>query len=72
MLCDILIGPLAIAVPGDVNGLYEAWKRFGRVPWSELFQPTIQMCEQGFAVEDSLAKVLVAEESIIRSDSLLR
>ena len=66
------IGSLSIAVPGEISGLYEAWKQFGRVPWSELFQPTIQLCEEGFAVEKSMATSIEFAESIIRNDPLLR
>ena len=59
-------------MPGEVSGLYEAWRRFGRVPWSELFQPIIRLCEEGFAVEASMATTIKNAESIIRSDPMLR
>ena len=59
-------------MPGEISGLYEAWRRFGRVPWSELFQPTIQLCENGFAVERALASAIAEKESTIRNDPLLR
>ncbi|WAR27556.1 GGT1-like protein [Mya arenaria] len=48
-------GGMAIATPGEVSGLYEAWKLGGKLPWSTLFQPVIQLCTQGFPVGSLLA-----------------
>ncbi|XP_053988692.1 scoloptoxin SSD14-like isoform X1 [Hylaeus volcanicus] len=42
------IGPLAIGTPGEVAGYWEAHKRFGRLPWADLFKPTIDLCEEGY------------------------
>jgi gamma-glutamyltranspeptidase/glutathione hydrolase/leukotriene-C4 hydrolase len=45
-------GPLAIAIPAELKGYVEAKERFGNPDISllELFQPTIDLCENGFKV----------------------
>ena len=43
-------GHLAVGVPGSVAGMYEAHKKHGQLPWSELIVPAIKLAENGFAV----------------------
>ncbi|GAB2558708.1 gamma-glutamyltransferase [Spirosoma areae] len=45
-----LFGPLASGVPGSVDGMAEAHKRFGKLPWSQLLQPAIDLAANGFAL----------------------
>ncbi|KAK2151985.1 hypothetical protein LSH36_343g01029 [Paralvinella palmiformis] len=61
-------GGLSIAVPGEVKGFYAAWQRYGRLPWSDLFQPSIRLCEEGFIVEGSLSGAIQSYEDDIRKD----
>ncbi len=43
-------GHLASGVPGSVAGMYEAHKKYGKLPWKELVEPAIQLAENGFGV----------------------
>jgi gamma-glutamyltranspeptidase/glutathione hydrolase len=52
-----LVGHLAAGVPGSVAGMWEAHRRFGSLPWSELVQPAIHLAE-GIVVHERLANSL--------------
>ena len=43
-------GHLAAGVPGTVDGLFTAHQRFGRLPWKDLVQPTIDLARKGIAL----------------------
>lgn len=47
-------GGLAIAVPGEVAGLYELYSRHGsgNLTWAELFAPVVQLNRQGWAAPE--------------------
>lgn len=47
-----LVGARAAGVPGTVMGLWEAHKKFGKLPWSELLTPAIGYAKSGFKVAD--------------------
>jgi len=51
-----LIGHQASGVPGTVMGLWQAHRKFGRLPWADLLDPAIKLAENGFQVADALAK----------------
>ncbi|CAN6604174.1 glutathione hydrolase proenzyme [Trichomonascus vanleenenianus] len=48
-------GGLAIAIPGEIAGLYEAHKNFGRLPWKKIFEPVIELNRKGFYVSNEVA-----------------
>ena len=62
----ITLGGLSIAVPGEVRGLYEAWKRHGRLPWERLLQPAIDLAKDGFEVTPALDDALQTTKNIIK------
>ncbi|AUG00213.1 gamma-glutamyltransferase [Pseudomonas sp. 09C 129] len=47
-----LVGARAAGVPGTVMGLWEAHKKFGKLPWSELITPAVGYAKNGFKVAD--------------------
>lgn len=67
------IGWKAIGVPGQIHGLWTAYKKFasGKLKWSDLFQPTIDLAEKGYVVSPDLAVGLKYQEKHITKDSTL-
>lgn len=41
--CSKTKGGCAIAVPGEIKGYWKAHQMFGKLEWSELFKPAIEM-----------------------------
>ncbi|XP_072029271.1 glutathione hydrolase 1 proenzyme-like [Amphiura filiformis] len=64
-------GGLAIAVPGEVKGFYELWKLHGRLEWSSLFEPSIQLARQGFKIGGALAFAIQKNEDSIKNNTSL-
>lgn len=62
-----IVGGRAVGVPGLLRMLELAHARHGRLPWTDLFQPVIDLAENGFVVSPRLAK-LVALDSHLKKD----
>ncbi|CAF1581510.1 unnamed protein product [Rotaria sp. Silwood1] len=68
-----MIGGLAIAVPGELRAYKKAYDEFGGgIPWRDLFQPTIQLCRNGFVISSSQAAAIKQIKSDILNDPTLR
>lgn len=48
------IGAKSVGVPGTVAGLYLAHQKYGKLPWSDLVQPAIDLAQKGFPLTWSL------------------
>ncbi|KOX78785.1 Gamma-glutamyltranspeptidase 1 [Melipona quadrifasciata] len=66
-----MFGGLAVAVPGELLGYWEAHQKYGKLSWSTLFEPTITLCATGSRVNKYLASYLVNYESSIRAEKSL-
>ncbi len=58
-------GYLASGVPGSVAGLHLAWRKFGRLSWVELINPSIQLARNGFVVSASLSHALQNAQKLL-------
>ena len=48
----------SIAVPSEVAGSWEAHKRFGRLSWKELLEPSIELARNGFFVGEHFSTAI--------------
>lgn len=69
-----LLGGLAIAVPGELKGYSTIFKSYGsgKVSWKSLFEPTIELCENGIQISDRLEINMKNHEELIKNDPFLR
>jgi gamma-glutamyltranspeptidase/glutathione hydrolase len=48
-------GPLPVSVPGAVDGWFELHGRFGKLPMTQILQPTIDYARNGHPVHETIA-----------------
>lgn len=58
---DGVVSGLSVGVPGTLTVLELAHKEHGKLPWTTLMQPAIQLAEQGFKLSPHLHRGLMAE-----------
>ncbi|XP_077149722.1 glutathione hydrolase 5 proenzyme [Ranitomeya variabilis] len=63
-------GPQWIGVPGELRGYEAAHRRYGRLPWKALFQPTIKLVTDGIKVSNVVVKFISFTSKQIRNNSL--
>ena len=49
-----LFGYRAVGVPGTVEGMWEAQRRFGNLRWAQVLTPAIKYAREGFEVDAQL------------------
>lgn len=55
---DSIYSARAVGVPGTVRGLALAHQRFGKLPWKAVVMPAVHLAEDGFVIDESLARSL--------------
>lgn len=65
-------GHRAVAVPGTVAGLYAVHQKYGRLPWATLFEPAIQLADQGFVVSDRTHRIITLRQKALAANPAAR
>ncbi|MBK9336139.1 MAG: gamma-glutamyltransferase [Lewinellaceae bacterium] len=55
-------GVFACGVPGTVDGMYEAHKKYGRLPWATLLAPAVRLADKGYQITERESKQLNEEK----------
>src|SRR5437016_5220497 len=58
----------SVTVPGCVDGWAKLHKRFGKLPWKDLFQPAIYYADHGFPVTEMIREAWKEEEPKLAKD----
>ncbi len=51
-------GTLSIGIPGTISGIFDAHEKFGTMSIKELFDPAIELAENGFLINERQANLL--------------
>lgn len=66
------IGGRSVGVPGVLRALELAHREHGKLPWSRLFKPAIELAEKGFPISPRLYTQIVADKFIPQSPVMAR
>lgn len=63
---ELVNSGISVGVPGLVRMMELAHRHEGKLPWAELFEPAIQIAENGFTVSHRLHTMLARSRSLAR------
>jgi gamma-glutamyltranspeptidase/glutathione hydrolase len=62
------VGIHSVTVPGVVDGWEKLHRRFGKLPWADLFQPAIYFADHGYPVTEMIGAAWKMEEEKLAKD----
>jgi len=64
---DAVVGGRSVGTPGTLMLMFEAHKRYGKLPWARLFKPAIRLAENGFLVSPRLAHLIATDQKRLKT-----
>lgn len=61
-----------VTIPGAVDGWWQMHRKFGKLPWADLFQPAIYYARNGYPVTEIIQEDWEGTESKLRGDENAR
>lgn len=58
-----------VGVPGEVAGLFEVHRRYGKRSWKEVVEPAVRIAKSGFPISPHLGEMLSARPKDLRADA---
>jgi gamma-glutamyltranspeptidase/glutathione hydrolase len=65
-------GYLAVGTPGTVAGMYEVHRRYGKLPWKTVVEPSIKLAKDGFVVSDKFVQAVKKRKKMIATNQPAR
>jgi len=65
-------GALSVATPGLIRGCWDLHQRHGKLPWTRLLEPAIDLAATGFPVQEMLAQRLAYHHAHHRFDPAMQ
>lgn len=65
-------GGLAVAVPGELKGLWELHQKYGKLPWKQLIEPIIKLAREGHVVSPYLSNIFANAQARLLDEPSLR
>lgn len=64
---DAVVGGRSVGTPGTLALMWSAHQRWGKLPWARLFEPAIELAEEGFIVSPRLAGLVSRDAARLAS-----
>ncbi|MCJ8278552.1 MAG: gamma-glutamyltransferase, partial [Rivularia sp. ALOHA_DT_140] len=65
-------GYLAVGTPGTVAGMYEVHRRYGKLPWKTVVNPSIKLAKDGFVVSNRFVQAVKRRKKMIATNQAAR
>lgn len=67
-----IFGGRAAGIPGEVKGYWALHQKYGKLKWSRLFEPMIELCRRGHLVNSYMAGVVQRRVHILKDSPSLK